>query len=75
MVRPASEKQQLIQANLRIVEAENRIDAQRALIERLQNEGRDPEASRKLLLSMLDALESMKDHRRQLLGQLADGSP
>ncbi|WP_194724633.1 hypothetical protein [Noviherbaspirillum malthae] len=75
MTRSPLERQHLMQANLRVVEAEKRIAAQRALIARLENEGRDSEGSRKLLASMLDGLESMKAHRRQILEQLANGAP
>jgi hypothetical protein len=74
MTRSPLERQHLMQANLRVVEAEKRIAAQRALIARLENEGRDSEGSRKLLVSMLDGLESMKAHRRQILEQLANGA-
>lgn len=75
MTRSPLERQHLMQADLRVVEAEKRIAAQRALIARLENEGRDSEGSRKLLASMLDGLESMKAHRRQILERLANGTP
>jgi len=75
MSRSPPERQHLMQANLRVVEAEKRIAAQRALIARLENEGRDSEGSRKLLVSMLDGLEFIKAHRRQILEQLANGAP
>jgi hypothetical protein len=75
MSRPLLERQQLMQANLHVVEAEKRIAAQRALVARLQEEGRDSEGARKLLASMLDGLESMKARRRQIVEHLANGAP
>jgi len=66
-----SSRKRLERANVRVVEAEDRLDAQRAYLARIEAGGGDTAQARRLLEALLDAVEVAKAMRRQVLSDIA----
>jgi hypothetical protein len=66
------EQEHLEAANRHIVQAEERIGALQRRIEALKVTHRKSEHSETLLVSLLDSLALMQQHRRQILQTLTD---
>jgi len=66
----ATELDHLKKAEADIAEAQDRIAKQRALIEKLREDGHDTRTAEKLLHTMLQSLEAMEGHRIVILEML-----
>ena len=73
MSDPFMESEHLARAERHIAEGERRVAAQREIIARLVEEGRDTALAKKLLQSLEQALEQWHVHRRLILESLARG--
>ena len=73
MSDPFMESEHLARAEQHIAEGERRVAAQKALIRRLVEEGRDTALAEELLRSLEQALEQWHIHRRLILESLGRG--
>ncbi|MBJ6125636.1 hypothetical protein [Microvirga splendida] len=71
MSDPSMESEHLDKAERHIVEGERRVAAQKTLIARLTEEGRDTALAEEFLQSLEQTLEQWHIHRRLILESLA----
>ena len=64
----------MAEAELRVIEAEKRIERQRAIVTRLERMDADTEQARKLLSCLVDAQQEQQRQLERLRGRI-DGKP